>query len=279
MKRQITCLLLAIALLSGCTNIQRGTLVGALIGGGIGAGIGAAGGGVGVAVGAGIGAGTGAILGMVAGEVYEVHKARMKDEYADYNPETGAAVVTTKTLAEYEKRLAVMEAKNRYLMAQNEKLIAASYTMADAINADGRYVRVDTTPEGVLQVTLVSEVLFEPGRAKLKEAIYPVLDEIGRSVSEEYPDYYVAIEGHTDPSEVSSTGYRSNWELSAARSLAVLHYFSDRELIDQTHLAVAGYGSERPVADASTPDGQRMNRRVVITLMPNKPAAVPHGFK
>ena len=43
MKRQITCVLLAIALLSGCTNIQRGTLVGALIGGGIGAGIGAAG--------------------------------------------------------------------------------------------------------------------------------------------------------------------------------------------------------------------------------------------
>jgi len=279
MKRQITCLLLAVALLAGCTNIQRGTLVGALIGGGIGAGIGAAGGGVGVAVGAGIGAGTGAVLGMVAGEVYEVHKARMKEEYADYNPETGAAVVTTKTLAEYEKRLAIMEAKNRYLMAQNEKLIAASYTMADAINADGRYVRVDTTPEGVLQVTIVSEVLFDPGRAKLKEAIYPVLDEIGRSVTEEYPDYYVAIEGHTDPSEVSSTGYRSNWELSSARALAVLHYFNDRGLIDQTHLAVAGYGSERPVADASTPDGQRMNRRVVITLMPNKPAAIPHGFK
>ncbi|RLD09346.1 MAG: hypothetical protein DRI44_08670 [Chlamydiae bacterium] len=279
MKRQIICVLLAIALLAGCTNIQRGTLVGALIGGGIGAGIGAAGGGVGVAIGAGVGAGTGAVLGMVAGEVYEVHKARMKEEYADYNPETGAAVVTTKTLAEYEKRLAAMEAKNRYLLAQNEKLIAASYTIADAINADGRYVRVDTTPEGVLQVTLVSEVLFEPGSAKLKEAIYPVLDEIGRSVTKDYPDYYIAIEGHTDPSEVSSTGYRSNWELSSARALSVLHYFSDRGLIDEQHLAVAGYGSERPVADPSTPDGQRMNRRVVITLMPNKPAAVPHNFK
>jgi len=279
MKRQITCVLLAIALLSGCTNIQRGTLVGALIGGGIGAGIGAAGGGVGVAIGAGIGAGTGAVLGMVAGEVYEVHKARMEEENLVYSPETGAAVVTTKILAEYEKRLALMEAHNRDLIAQNEKLIAASYTMADAIKADGRYVRVDTSPEGVLKVTLVSEVLFEPGEAELKEAIYPVLDEIGRSITEEYPGYYVAIEGHTDPSEVSSTGYDSNWELSAARALSVLHYFGDRNLIDQQRLAVASYGSERPVADSSTPDGQRMNRRVVITLMPNNPAVVPHNFK
>ena len=204
MKKQITCVLLSIALLSGCTNIQRGTLIGSLIGGGIGAGIGAAGGGIGIAIGAGAGAATGALLGMVAGEVYEVHKARMKEEYQSYNPETGAAVVTTKTLADYEKRLALMEARNKYLIAQNERLIAASYTIADAIGADGRYVRVDTTPEGVLQVTLVSEILFEPGRAKLKEAIYPVLDEIGRSISQDYPDYYVAIEGHTDPSEVSS---------------------------------------------------------------------------
>jgi len=278
MKKQITCVLLSVALLSGCTNIQRGTLIGSLIGAGIGAGVGAAGGGIGIAIGAGAGAATGALLGMVAGEVYEVHKARMKEEYADYNPETGAAVVTTKTLAEYEKRLALMEARNRYLIAQNERLIAASYTIADAIGADGRYVRVDTTPEGVLQVTLVSEILFEPGRAKLKEAVYPVLDEIGRSISQDYPDYYVAIEGHTDPSEVSSTGYRSNWELSAARALAVLHYFADRNLIDQQRLAVASYGSERPVANSSTADGQRMNRRVVITLMPNKPAVIPHTF-
>ena len=278
MKRQIICGLLTIALLSGCTSIQRGTLIGALIGGGMGAGIGAAGGPIGVAIGAGAGAGGGALLGMIAGEVYEVHKAQMKEEYANYDPATGAAVVSTKTLAAYEKRLALMEARNRALLAQNERLIAASYTIANAIGADGRYVRVDTTPEGVLQVTIVSEVLFETGSARLKEAIYPVLDEIAVSIKEEYPDYYVAIEGHTDPSEVSSTGYRSNWELSAARALAVLHYFADNGQIDQKQLAVASYASERPVADTSTPDGQRMTRRVVITLMPSRTATVPATF-
>ncbi len=258
--------------------MQRGGLIGALIGGGMGAGIGAAGGGVGIAIGGGAGAAGGALLGMVAGEVYELHRVRLKEEYADYNPETGAAVVSTKTLAAYEKRLALMEARNRDLIAQNERLIAASYTLADAIGADGRYVRVDTTPEGVLQVTMVSEILFEPGSARLKEAIYPVLDEIARTIREDYPDYYLAIEGHTDASEVSSTGYRSNWELSAARALAVLHYFGDQNLIDSRRMAVASYGAFRPVADSATPDGQRMNRRVVIALMPNRVATVPATF-
>ena len=87
MKRQIICGLLTIALLSGCTSVQRGTLIGALIGGGMGAGIGAAGGPIGVAIGAGAGAGGGALLGMIAGEVYEVHKAQMKEEYANYKEE------------------------------------------------------------------------------------------------------------------------------------------------------------------------------------------------
>jgi flagellar motor protein MotB len=269
MKRRLLSCVLILMMLSACTTIQRGTLIGALIGGGVGAGIGAAGGGVGVAIGAGAGAGAGALLGMVAGDIYEVHRQSLKDEYALYDKDSGAAVVRTKNLAEYEKRLVQMEARNRDLIAQNERLIAASYTLADAIGADGTFVRVETTPEGIMQVSMVSEVLFESGSATIKEAIYPVLDEIGRTISQDYPDYYVGIEGHTDESEVSTTGYRSRWELSAARALAVLHYFADQDLIPSERMAVASYASHRPVAAGEGAKSQRVNRRVVITLMPN----------
>jgi flagellar motor protein MotB len=270
MKRRLLSCLLMMLMLTACTTIQRGTLIGALIGSGVGAGVGAAGGGVGVAIGAGAGAGAGALLGMVAGDIYEVHRQSLEDEFALYDKDSGAAVVRTKNLAEYEKRLVEMEARNRDLIAQNERLIAASYTLADAIGADGTFVRVETTPEGVMQVSMVSEILFEPGSATIKEAIYPVLDEIGRTIGEDYPDYYVAIEGHTDDSEISSTGYRSHWELSAARALAVLHYFADQELIPADRMAVASYASYRPVAAGTDSRSKRINRRVVITLMPNR---------
>ncbi|MCX7847622.1 MAG: OmpA family protein [bacterium] len=265
----------SVVVLTGCTSVQRGGLIGALIGAGAGAGIGAAGGGIGVAIGAGAGAGAGALLGGIAGEVYEVHRARLKAEHETYDPNSGEARISNKILANYEKRLALIEARNRDLIAQNERLLVASYTLAGQIGADGRYLRVDTTSEGVMQVSMVSEVLFEPGSAKIKEAIYPVLDEIGTTISREYPNHYVAIEGHTDAGEATATGYRSPWELAAARALAVMHYFSDRRLIDPSKMAVASYGPYRPVADNATPEGQRMNRRVVITLMPSRPGTAP----
>ncbi len=275
MKKRVVAWMATVVLLTGCTSVQRGGLIGALIGAGAGAGIGAAGGGVGVAIGAGAGAGAGALMGGIAGEVYEVHRARLTAEHDRFDPNSGEAIVSTKALARYEKRLALVEARARDLIAQNERLLVASYTLAGQIGADGRFVRVDTTSEGVMQVSMVSEVLFEPGSAKIKEAIYPVLDEIGQTIGKDYPNHYLAIEGHTDPSEVAGSAYRSQWELSAARALSVLHYFGDQRLIDPSKMAIASYGPFRPVADNATAEGQRMNRRVVITLMPSRPSAMP----
>ncbi len=266
--------LAALALLTGCTTVQRGALAGALVGSGAGAGIGAAGGGVGVAIGAGAGAGAGVLLGGAAGELYEANRIRVKEEKANFNDQTGEAYVRTKTLAEYEKRLALAEARARDLLAQNQRM--AGMRPPDTLIAPHiarqpgpqHMVQVETSLEGMLQVSMVSEVLFEPGSAKINEAIYPVLDEIGGTIGREYPEYYVAIEGHTDAGEAAAaTNYRSEWELSAARALAVLHYFDDQKLINQSQMAIAGYGPYRSGSAGADP---RLNRRVVITLMPQK---------
>jgi flagellar motor protein MotB len=270
-------MLAVLVAVSGCTTVQRGALAGALVGSGAGAGIGAAGGGVGVAIGAGAGAGAGALLGGAAGEMYEVQRVRVKEEKATFNDQTGEAYVRTKTLAEYEKRLALAEARARDLLAQNQRMAAMASGQPLVLQApqiplaDNRMVRVETSPEGLMQVSMVSEVLFEPGSAKIKEALYPVLDEIGGTVGRDYPDYYVAIEGHADAGEVTATGgYRSEWELSAARAIAVLHYFNDRQLINQQRMAIAGYGPYRPGSAGADAESQRMNRRVVISLMPQQ---------
>lgn len=274
MKKRIGTCMLCLVLLTGCSSMQRGSLIGSLLGAGIGAGAGAAGGGLGIAIGAGAGAGAGALLGAVAGEVYEVHQVQIANEKNDYNEDTGAAVVRTKNLADYEKRMALLEARNRELIAQNERLVAASYTLADAINADGQFVRVNTKPEGIMEVSIVSEVLFEPGTARLREAIYPVLDEIARTINEDYPEYFTVIEGHTDPSE-EPADYLSQWELSSARALSVLHYYADQNLLAPQKMAVSGYGPYRPITDNLIPENQRLNRRVTITIMPDRAAYRP----
>ncbi|MBR5901163.1 OmpA family protein, partial [bacterium] len=146
---------------------------------------------------------------------------------------------------------------------------AKSYVLANSIQADGRYVQVETTKEGATQITMLSEVLFDEGRAQLREAVYPVLEEVGRVVNTEYPGYLVAIEGHTDNNELAEgSNFMSNWELSAARSLAVLHFLEKEGGVDPKRMAISGYSANRPVASNATADGQRLNRRVVITLIP-----------
>ena len=74
-----------------------------------------------------------------------------------------------------------------------------------------------------------------------------------------YPKIKVRIEGHTD-----NTGRNNyNHELSVKRAKAVLDFFLDAG-ISEHRLFYRGYGSTRPIADNSTPEGRHLNRRVEL---------------
>ena len=275
MKGILISALLSVCLLSGCTLLQRGPILGSIFGTTPRATINVTGKAIGDALNIDPATGVGVLTGPPTYESYKTHRDMLKEDAYRVDPDSGEVYISNKALAAYEKHIALMKARNLALIAQNERLIAASITLADTIGADGRYVRVDSTPEGIIQITIVSEVLFESGNAKIKAAIYPVLDDVAGVINEAHPETVIAIEGHTDANEVVDTGFRSNWELSAARALSVLHYFADQQLIDPSRMLVASYSSNRPAADPNTAEGQRMNRRVIITIMPKNTPVIP----
>jgi chemotaxis protein MotB len=55
----------------------------------------------------------------------------------------------------------------------------------------------------------------------------------------------------------------TNWELSAARALTVVHYLQDDAKIDPTRLAAVAFGEYRPVSK-----NKAKNRRIEIVLYP-----------
>jgi chemotaxis protein MotB len=55
----------------------------------------------------------------------------------------------------------------------------------------------------------------------------------------------------------------TNWELSAARALTVVHYLQDDARIDPTRLAAVAFGQYRPISKAKA-----KNRRIEIVLYP-----------
>jgi len=119
-----------------------------------------------------------------------------------------------------------------------------------------------------LVITVVGDILFDSGKAKIRSGGFPILDKVARVLKENVSQFNVGIEGHTDNEPIKSSGWKSNWELSTARALSVLHYLVDKNEISPDRISAIGYGEYRPVASNDTGEGRQANRRVEIVILP-----------
>jgi len=120
---------------------------------------------------------------------------------------------------------------------------------------------------GRMVVEMASGILFPSGSARLTaegEAALAELSEILMTI----PDRDFQVAGHTDNVPISSGRYRSNWELSADRSVSVVKFLQDSGVTPK-RLSAAGYSEYQPSMDNDTEDGRAANRRIEIVLMPN----------
>ncbi len=136
--------------------------------------------------------------------------------------------------------------------------------LKDEIN--NKQVKVEMLQKGLV-ITFVAEVLFDSGKAQLRADSLPKLDKVTNVINTTVSDLNIGIEGHTDNQPIKRSGWKSNWELSTARALSVLHYLSEKG-VSEPRLAATGYGEYKPVALNDTKDGRQKNRRVEIVILP-----------
>jgi len=132
---------------------------------------------------------------------------------------------------------------------------------------DDKEVNVQMHDKGLV-ITFVSEVLFNSGKAELREGSFKKLDKVASVLTTTVSDLNVGIEGHTDNVPIMHSGWKSNWELSTTRALSVLHYLEDSKNIDPRRLSATGYGEFHPVTSNATKKGKQQNRRVEIVILP-----------
>ena len=110
-------------------------------------------------------------------------------------------------------------------------------------------------------------VLFESGKALLKTEAINVLSILSNELKQYVNDgYRLSFEGHTDNVPIKTAQFPSNWELSAARAIAVAKYFVEAHGFAPANLSAEGFGEYMPIADNTTVEGRATNRRVEVKL-------------
>ena len=204
---------------------------------------------------------------------------------------------TKDALAKEKQAADALRASDAELKAKADEAKALQDKLAEAVGKAGEV----TTADGAVKLELVDQILFPTGEADLTDGGREVLAKVGAALKE-INNKQIWVQGHTDdqpivvkkdpkaakpakdpkkdpkaakaakdpkkadkPNDGSDAvlAFVTNWELSAARALTVVHYLQDEAKVDPGRLAAVAFGQYRPVSKL-----RAKNRRIEIVLYP-----------
>jgi chemotaxis protein MotB len=209
-------------------------------------------------------------------ELDRVQKERVEAEHKLTDAE--------KASHELADRVADAERKAKEADAVKSKLRGAIDASQGSVSSEGDEIHLQ----------LVDHILFKTGDDQLTDKGKQVLDKVATAL-QQIPDKQIWVQGHTDdqpiyvpppppPAKPVKPGTKpaapaaattppvkfiTNWELSAARALQVVHYLQDTAKLDPTRLAAVAFGQYRPVSLRN----KAQNRRIEIVLYPKRVVA------
>lgn len=136
-------------------------------------------------------------------------------------------------------------------------------------NGDISDVDVFETDRGIV-IRLHGSYLFKPGSAELTPAAKIKLQKVGALIAKKFILHNIRVEGHTDNLAQHTAQFPSNWELSSARSSAIIRYFISEFGFMPSIFTAVGFADTRPIASNKSSSGQLKNRRVEILILKNK---------
>lgn len=114
---------------------------------------------------------------------------------------------------------------------------------------------------GTMTVRVPGDVLFDPGRAVVRDQAKGTLDKVAAALKKDYSGRQIRVEGHTDSDPIKVSRWKSNQELSEARADAVKKYLVSKG-VDANVVTTSGLGSARPKSN-----DKAANRRVEIVVV------------
>ena len=135
---------------------------------------------------------------------------------------------------------------------------------------DFENISVEINERGMVIKFTDTDMLFKSGSAQLTASANRYLTKVGAIIYEKFKVHFIRVEGHTDNLQVNSVIYPSNWELSSARSSAVVRFLIKKYDFNPALFTAVGLAEFRPIADNNTEKGRAENRRIEIVILRNK---------
>jgi flagellar motor protein MotB len=143
---------------------------------------------------------------------------------------------------------------------------STSSAYEDFKDMEGEGIAVEQQATGV-KVTLAETLLFPTGVAEVSSAGNAVLKQLSDRLKER-TSLHIVIAGHTDNVPISASlakKYPTNWELSSARSINIIHQLVNQG-VAQERFESQAFSYMRPVASNATAEGRAKNRRIEVYL-------------
>jgi chemotaxis protein MotB len=156
--------------------------------------------------------------------------------------------------------------------AEDSKLKNVAKAIEEMIRERGLQdmIWLDGSADGrKLTIRLRDSVLFDRGGAVLTPDAEDLIVRLGGVLKD--IGMRVNVSGHTDDIPIRSGAYQSNWQLSTARSTAVIENLIERLGFPAPLLSASGYGEFHPIAPNDSVENRAKNRRVEFVITDEGP--------
>jgi len=146
-----------------------------------------------------------------------------------------------------------------------EQTQSDAYEIAEALSEQISAGEIDVIAKGREIIIRIREKgSFKSASSELADEFYDVLEEVRAVLAVKIGK--VQVQGHTDNIPISTSRYRSNWELSSSRAVSVAHELMKGDEINDRRFEIAGFSDTKPLVANDSRDNRARNRRVEIVI-------------
>jgi len=160
------------------------------------------------------------------------------------------------------------EVQIKYVNDQQIDSVNQFETIRQALFAEIARGQVEVEVENERIIIRISEQgSFVSGRATIKPSLRRLLSKIGVTLQDVSGE--IAVEGHTDNIPIAyNTQFRNNWDLSSARSAAVVEFLLGVAPQVRGKIMASGMADIKPLMSNETAAGRSRNRLIEVVVSP-----------